>query len=148
MNNLHNVGLILSTFMGIFPKKVLPYLDPSVVTYLIQVVIGVAITIGSIAFIYWRKAKQKVTAKLGIGVETKKEVEDEVVNVTSKVPVAEMFGFSNIIRGATQGRAVWYQEYFGYEKVPKDLLDKVVRDIRKRKGEPEAPPTPEFFLEM
>jgi len=79
MNNLHNVGLILSTFMGIFPKKVLPYLDPSVVTYLIQVVIGVAITIGSIAFIYWRKAKQKVTAKLGIGVETKKEVEDEVV---------------------------------------------------------------------
>jgi len=76
------------------------------------------------------------------------EVEDEVVNVTSKVPVAEMFGFSNIIRGATQGRAVWYQEYFGYEKVPKDLLDKVVRDIRKRKGEPEAPPTPEFFLEM
>lgn len=76
------------------------------------------------------------------------EVEDEVVNVTSKVPVAEMFGFSNIIRGATQGRAVWYQEYFGYEKVPKELLDKVVRDIRKRKGEPEAPPTPEFFLEM
>ena len=79
MNNLHNFGLILNTFMGISPDKVLPYSDPSVVTYFIQVVIGAAITIGSIAFIYWRKAKQKVTTKLGIGEETKKEVEDEVV---------------------------------------------------------------------
>lgn len=79
MNNMHNVGLLLSVFMGILPRRVLPYLDPSVVTYLIQVVIGVAITIGSIAFIYWRKAKQKVTSVLGISEDAKKEVEDEVV---------------------------------------------------------------------
>lgn len=76
---MHNVGLLLSVFMGILPRRVLPYLDPSVVTYLIQVVIGVAITIGSIAFIYWRKAKQKVTSVLGISEDAKKEVEDEVV---------------------------------------------------------------------
>jgi elongation factor 2 len=86
-----------------------------------------------------------VQGKRGQLLET--EMEGEIVNVVSKVPVAEMFGFSNLIRGCTQGRAVWYQEYYGYEKVPRDLQDKVVREIRKRKGEPEQIPTPQFFLE-
>ncbi len=73
--------------------------------------------------------------------------EEELSTITVKVPVAELFGFSNEIRGATQGRAVWYQEYAGYEPVPKSLLDKVVREIRKRKGEPPEPPSASFFMD-
>ena len=47
----------------------------------------------------------------------------------------------------TAGRAIWYPEYAGYEKLPKELKDKVVREIRTRKGIPPEPPTPQQVLE-
>ncbi|MGB9635200.1 MAG: elongation factor EF-2 [Candidatus Micrarchaeia archaeon] len=75
------------------------------------------------------------------------EQEEELAVINAKVPVAEMFGFANVLRGATQGRAIWYYEYYGYEKLPKELQDKVVRITRKRKGEPEEPPDPSFFMD-
>ncbi len=74
--------------------------------------------------------------------------ENEQATVLAKVPVAEVIkGFSNEIRSLTQGKAIWYPEYAGYEKLPKDLQDKVVREIRKRKGVPEEPPTPQSFMD-
>jgi elongation factor 2 len=73
--------------------------------------------------------------------------EEDVVTLTSKVPVADMFGFSNDIRGATQGRAIWYYEYAGYEKLPKELQSKIVAQIRERKGEKPEPPTPQDFMD-
>ena len=42
------------------------YIDPSVVTYLIQAVAGVVIAVGAAVGIYFRKAKKKVNVKLGI----------------------------------------------------------------------------------
>jgi len=73
--------------------------------------------------------------------------EDEIVTLTAKVPVADMFGFSDDIRGATQGRAIWYYEHAGFERLPKDLQDKIVGQIRERKGDKEEPPTPQDFLD-
>lgn len=55
------------------------YLDPSVMTYTIQIVAGVAVAVGAVAGIYWRKAKKKVRDKLGIDENAGKEVEDDVV---------------------------------------------------------------------
>ena len=55
------------------------YIDPSVMTYAIQAIAGVAIAIGAVVGIYWRKAKKKVQNKLGIDENAKKEVEEEVV---------------------------------------------------------------------
>jgi elongation factor 2 len=75
------------------------------------------------------------------------EQEGENAVITTVLPVAEMFGFSNDLRGATQGRAIWYQEYYGYGPVPKDVVKKVVREIRERKGENPEPPGPEFFMD-
>jgi len=54
--------------------------------------------------------------------------------IISKAPVAEMFGFASAIRGATQGRALWSTENSGFVILPKELQDKVVGEIRKRKG--------------
>ncbi|MCK5547971.1 MAG: elongation factor EF-2, partial [Thermoplasmata archaeon] len=54
--------------------------------------------------------------------------------IVSKVPVAEMFGFSSSIRSATAGRALWSTENSGFEPVPKNLQEEVVEGIRKRKG--------------
>ncbi len=72
--------------------------------------------------------------------------EGEAIQLKAKVPVSEMFGFANSIRSATQGRAVWYYEYAGYEKLPNDLQEKTIRSIRKRKGEPEQRPTVKTFI--
>jgi elongation factor 2 len=74
--------------------------------------------------------------------------EAEQATIVAKMPVSEVIkGFSNEMRGLTQGKAIWYPEYFGYEKLPKELQDKVVREIRKRKGQPEEPPKPEQFMD-
>jgi elongation factor 2 len=75
------------------------------------------------------------------------EQEEESVSIRSKIPVAEMFGFANDIRSASQGRAIWYQEYAGYEPLPKELQKKIVYDIRTRKGEPPDPPDPRIFMD-
>ncbi|PIU09951.1 elongation factor EF-2 [Candidatus Micrarchaeota archaeon CG08_land_8_20_14_0_20_49_17] len=74
--------------------------------------------------------------------------DDEVTNVKFKIPVAEMFGMSNEMRSATQGRAIPYQEYAGYEPLPKDLQVQVVKKIRERKGEKPEPPTARDFLDL
>lgn len=55
------------------------YLDPSVMTYTIQVVAGVAVAAAAVAGVAWRKAKKKVQNKLGIDENAKKEVEEDVV---------------------------------------------------------------------
>ncbi|NYZ76542.1 elongation factor EF-2 [Candidatus Micrarchaeota archaeon] len=73
--------------------------------------------------------------------------EEEIVTLTAKVPVSDMFGFSDDIRGATQGRALWYYEYAGFERLPKDLQDKIVGQIRERKGDKKEPPTPQDFMD-
>ena len=74
--------------------------------------------------------------------------EAEQATVIAKMPVAEVIkGFSNEIRSLTAGRAIWYPEYAGYEQLPKELKEKVVREIRTRKGIPPDPPTPQQFLE-
>ncbi len=74
--------------------------------------------------------------------------EGEEVTIKAKMPVAEVIkGFSNELRSITSGRAIWYMEYAGYEKLPAELQEKVVREIRKRKGIPEEPPKPEDFLD-
>lgn len=74
--------------------------------------------------------------------------EREQATIVAKMPVAEVIkGFSNEMRSATKGKAIWYTEYAGFEKMPKELQAKVVREIRKRKGQPEEPPRPEQFLD-
>ena len=75
------------------------------------------------------------------------EQEGDLTKIQSIIPVSETFGLSNELRGVTQGRAIWYQEYYGYEPLGKDLTQKVVREIRKRKGLPEEVPKPEEFMD-
>jgi elongation factor 2 len=73
--------------------------------------------------------------------------EGEQSTIIVKLPVAEMFGFGNDLRSATQGRGIPYQEYAGYEPLPKEMLGKIVRQIRERKGDKPDPPTPSDFLD-
>ena len=68
----------------------------------------------------------------------------DVTTVVGIIPIAETFGFSNDIRAASQGRAVWNTENLGFEPLPPQLFEKVVGEIRMRKGlKPE--PNPESY---
>ena len=61
-------------------------------------------------------------------------VDGNTASVIGKMPIAESFGFSNDIRAATQGRAIWNTENSGYVHLPAQLFDKVTSEIRERKG--------------
>ena len=54
------------------------YVDPSVMTYTIQVIAGVAVAVGAVVGVVWRRAKKKVQKKLGIDENAKKEVEEDI----------------------------------------------------------------------
>ena len=59
----------------------LAYIDPSVMTYSIQAIAGVAIAVGAVVAVFWRRAKKKVSDKLGLENNTKKQVDDEIIVV-------------------------------------------------------------------
>ena len=61
-------------------------------------------------------------------------VDGNTASVIGTMPVAESFGFSNDIRAATQGRAVWNTENAGYVHLPPSLFGSVTAEIRERKG--------------
>ena len=73
------VGLMLT-----FSTTAFAYLDPSVMTYTIQVVAGVIVAVGAVIGIYWRRAKKKVQDKLGIDENAHKEVEEDVVEISEE----------------------------------------------------------------
>ena len=58
----------------------------------------------------------------------------DLQTIVAKVPVAEMFGFASDIRSATAGKVLWSTESLGFEPVPKELQQKVVSEIRQRRG--------------
>lgn len=68
------------SFMVLFSMNTMAYIDPSVMTYAIQAVAGIAIAIGAAFAMYWRRAKKKISKKLGVDENKNKEVEtDEIV---------------------------------------------------------------------
>ena len=67
--------------------------------------------------------------------------------VIAVAPVRDLIGFSNAIRGATQGRAIWTAEFFKYEPLPPQLQQPVRTEIRKRKGMDTEVKSAEFFLD-
>jgi elongation factor 2 len=90
-----------------------------------------------------------VTSELGARrcqIQEMRSEGDQTVIVAS-IPVKETIGLSQSLRGATQGRALWTAEYYGYEILPKDLQERTIKEIRKRKGMPESLPQAEQFMD-
>ena len=66
-----------------------------------------------------------------------------VTILEAKMPVSEMFGFDATLKSATGGRGFYNVMETHFEKLPRDLFEKTVKEIRKRKGLPEELPKPE-----
>ncbi len=56
------------------------------------------------------------------------------MTVKAKLPVAEMFGLASDLRSATEGRGYFYVVDQNFEKLPETLQQKVIGQIRNRKG--------------
>ena len=57
--------------------------------------------------------------------------EDGLAKVSSKVPLAEMFGYATDIRSKTQGRGIFSMEFSNYDEVPRNVAEAI---IAKTKG--------------
>ncbi len=79
MKKLLKYAYFVLCFIFMFSFTASAYIDPSVVTYGTQVIAGVAVVVGTIVGVFWRRAKKKVKDKLGIDENAKKEVEEDVV---------------------------------------------------------------------
>jgi len=66
--------------------------------------------------------------------------------ITGEIPAAEAFDLSEVIRGATGGRAFWGTEFSRWDLVPANLQAPIVAEIRKRKGMSPQPPRPQDLL--
>ena len=60
--------------------------------------------------------------------------EGVMVIVKALMPVAEIFGWSSDLRSATSGRGSSFIKDQKFERLPDTLLDKIVKQIRDRKG--------------
>ncbi len=60
--------------------------------------------------------------------------EGESIIVKAKLPVAEMFGFTDSLRSETEGRAFWFLVNSQFEKLSRSLQAAVIKKIRERKG--------------
>ena len=81
---------------------------------------------------YMGAATRRIQSRRGQIIDMRQE--DSMVIIDAKCPVAEMFGFAGDIRSATEGRALWSTEISGFEKLPAELQEEVIKSIRKRKG--------------
>ncbi len=60
--------------------------------------------------------------------------EDYGVEIRAKIPVAEMIGWSNDLRSATEGRGTSSLADQLFERIPMNMQAEVIRKIRERKG--------------
>lgn len=68
-------------FMLLFGVNAQAYIDPSVITYVIQAAAGIVIAVGAAVGIYWRRTKKKLNQKLGIDENKNKEVEADDITI-------------------------------------------------------------------
>ena len=75
------VGYLAIACMRLFGANAQAYIDPSVATYAIQAIAGIVIAVGAAVGIYFRRAKKKVSEKLGVDENRNKEVESDDIEI-------------------------------------------------------------------
>ncbi|HEU17063.1 MAG TPA: elongation factor EF-2 [Nitrososphaeria archaeon] len=86
-----------------------------------------------------------ITSKRGKVIDI---VQKEYLSVViGEIPAAETSDLSEVMRGATGGKAMWTTHFKAWRPVPAGMLQSVVESIRKRKGLPPNAPSAEEFLD-
>lgn len=53
--------------------------------------------------------------------------------IESQVPLAEMFGYSTVLRSLTQGQAQFTMEFATYKQVPQSIAEELVKKLADEK---------------
>jgi len=85
-----------------------------------------------IPFTFLPEITKLVSSKRGQMLEVNQE--GNTVMVRAKLPVGEMLGWSSDLRSATEGRGTSSLVDQMFEKMPNELQDKIIKQIRQRKG--------------
>ena len=59
--------------------------------------------------------------------------EGNISVIEAEVPLAEMFGYSTILRSSTQGKAQFTMEFSTYRQVPKSVADELIKKAAEEK---------------
>ena len=59
--------------------------------------------------------------------------EETMTVIEAQVPLSEMFGFSTVLRSATQGKAQFTMEFAVYRQVPQAIAENLVEEYAKKK---------------
>ncbi len=61
--------------------------------------------------------------------------QDEVVMcvIEAQVPLSEMFGYSTVLRSATQGKAQFTMEFFTYRQTPQSISEELIKKSKEEK---------------
>jgi elongation factor G len=53
--------------------------------------------------------------------------------IESQVPLAEMFGYSTVLRSLTQGKAQFTMEFSAYKQIPQSITEELVKKAEENK---------------
>ena len=53
--------------------------------------------------------------------------------IESQVPLAEMFGYSTVLRSLTQGKAQFTMEFATYRQVPQSIAEEIAKKRQEEK---------------
>lgn len=59
--------------------------------------------------------------------------EGVMCSIEAQVPLAEMFGYSTVLRSSTQGKAQFTMEFNAYKEVPRSIAEELVKEQQERK---------------
>jgi len=51
--------------------------------------------------------------------------------INAKVPLANMFGYSTVLRSLSQGRANYTMQFDHYEEAPKNIAEEIIKKYSK-----------------
>ena len=68
--------------------------------------------------------------------------------IEAQVPLAEMFGYSTVLRSLTQGKAQFTMEFASYKQIPQSVAEELEKKAAEEKISLSIPSTPRIFPEV
>jgi len=59
--------------------------------------------------------------------------EGVMCTIEAQVPLAEMFGYSTVLRSSTQGKAQFTMEFAAYKQVPQSIAEEIAKKVAEKK---------------
>ena len=74
-----------------------------------------------------------INQRRGVILDT--EVDEQFSRIIAEIPLSEIFGYATILRSLTQGKSEFSLDFAAYKRVPKQMEEKMLEEIRKNNAE-------------